>query len=412
MPEQFFVEQLPNGLMLLGQKMEVVSSAAMTLLVPAGAAHDPQGLQGAASVGVEWCMRGAGEMNSRQLNDALDSLGIQHDENVLSEHVEFSMAQLGRNLPAAMEILADLVMRPRLQEDAFEPCRDLTAQDLASLEDEPARKCGILLRERFFPYPLGRNTYGNEQSLAAMRATDIREHFSRALTPQGAILAVAGNIDWDDFRRVAAKLLGGWSGPAPAPVATTPQQRGLLHVKKESAQEHIALAHSAAPVADERSYAAMMAEKVLSGGMSSRLFTEVREKRGLVYHVSTRYSSLREHAGFFTYAGTRPEVAQQTLDVTVGELRRLAEGVGDDEMARARTQLKSALVMQGESTSARAHALAGDWYHLRRLRGLDEISRRIEGVSAAAVVDYLRQFPAGDFSILVVGPQELDVSAL
>ena len=154
-----------------------------------------------------------------------------------------------------------------------------------------------------------------------------------------------------------------------------------------------------------------MAECILSGGMSSRLFTEVREKRGLVYHVSTHYGSLKGLAGMFTYAGTRPEVAQETFDVTVRELRRLSEGIEPDELARARTQLKSSLIMQGQSTIARADALAGDWYHLGRLRSLAEMSEAIDNVTAEHVLAYLRGYPAGDFTTLVIGPEPINTGA-
>ena len=411
-PEKFFVEHLPNGLTLLGQRMEHVSSVAVALLAPCGSAHDPDGLEGAATVGVEWRMRGAGDRNTRQLNDALDSLGCQHDESVLSEHVEFSMALLSRNLPQAMPILADILLRPRLEDAGFEPCRALTLQDLASLEDEPARKCNVLLRERFFPHPLGRNAYGRPESLRAMTPRALREHLQGNLSADGAILSVAGDIDWNGFRDMARRQFGDWPARKRQPVTTTPRTPGMTHIKKESAQEHIAIAHAAVPLGDKRSYAALMAEKVLSGGMSGRLFTEVREKRGLVYHVSSHYYSLKDYAAFFTYAGTRPDVAQQTLDVTVGELRRLAQGVEEDEMARARTQLKSALVMQGESTMARANALAGDWHHLHRLRGLKEISDAVDAVTAGEVIDYIRDFPATNFTAMVIGPQQLDLSAI
>jgi predicted Zn-dependent peptidase len=172
------------------------------------------------------------------------------------------------------------------------------------------------------------------------------------------------------------------------------------------------LAHRAVPIGRERYYAARMAEMVLSGGAAARLNTEVREKLGLVYYVACAYHSLKHHAGMFTYAGTRPDVAQRTFDVTVGEIRRLGEGVRDEEIARARTQLKSALIMQGESTSARASALASDWYHLGRLRSLRELSAAIESVTGADVLDYLRAFPAEQFTVMVIGPEPVDTSIL
>jgi predicted Zn-dependent peptidase len=146
--------------------------------------------------------------------------------------------------------------------------------------------------------------------------------------------------------------------------------------------------------------------------MSSRLFTEVREKRGLVYHVSTRYHSLKDHAAFFTYAGTTPEKAQETFDVTIGELRRLAEGIAPQEMEIARTQLKSALIMHGESTTSRANALVSDWYHLERLRTLKELSEAIDKVTVDDVLEYLSEYPAADFTLLVIGPEPVETGAM
>ena len=412
MSEKFFIEELPNGLTLLGQQMEHVGSAAMTFVVPSGAAHDPAGAAGAACVTSEWCFRGAGHRNTRQLNDALDALGCRRHETVRSEHICFSVAQLGRNLGEVLAIYADILRRPALADDTFEPCRALTLQDLASLEDEPARKCNMLLREKFYPVPLGRCAYGTADSLTAMTAGTVRNHTRKGLDPRGTILATAGNIDWEAFVALAEQHLGDWaSEPAPQ-VTTRPAPGGIVHIAKDSAQTHITLAHRTVPITDERYYAARVAETILSGGMSSRLFTEVREKRGLVYHVSSRYHSLKDHAGMFTYAGTVPEKAQETFDTTIGELRRLGEGVQEEEMARARTQLKSSLIMQGESTAARAGALAADWYHLKRLRSLEELSDAIDGVTARDVLTYLRDCPAENFTVLVIGPQPVDTSSI
>ena len=412
MDEKFFTRRLPNGMTLLAQQMEHVSSAAMAMVIPAGAAHDPPGCEGAAAVAAEWCFRGAGQRDTRQLNDALDSVGAQHSESALSEHVQFFSAQLGLNMAAVLEIYADIVRRPRLADAAFEPCRALTLQDLTALEDEPARKSHLLLREKFYPHPLGRSVYGTAESLKAMTPGPIRTHARDCFSPEGAILAVAGDIDWDAFSGLAEKLFGDWQGGPADQISPTPPAGGVTFIHKPSAQAHIAIAHRSVTPGGEHYYSARMAETILSGGMSGRLFTEVREKRGLVYSVGCRYHSLKDHAGIFTYAGTRPQVAQQTFEVTVGELRRLAEGIEPEELARAKTQLKSALVMRGESTSARAAALAGDWYHLGRLRTLDEVAGEADKVTAEQVLEYLRAYPAEKFTVLVIAPEPIDTGAM
>ena len=407
MSEDFFIKEFPNGLTLLSQPMSAASSAALTILTPAGASHDPADAAGAASVAAEWHVRGAGDRDTRQLQDALDELGSHHSEAVQSEHMHFSSVQLGRNLADILAIYADILQRPQLTDASFQPSRALALQDLASLEDEPARKCNLLLMEKFFPYPLGRCIYGSQETLDALTADVVRRQISAHVSAANTILAVAGNVNWDELSALVERAFGDWPGQAGPTVSVTDQPAGITHIEKDTAQTHIALAHRSVPISHDQYYAARVAGTVLSGGMSGRLFTEVREKRGLVYHVSCRHQGLKDTAGMFTYAGTRPEVAQQTCDVTVNELRRLAEGVEEHELQRAKTQLKSALVMQGESTSARAAALAADWYHLGRLRSLREISKSIEQITARDVTRYAKDWPAETLTALVIGPQTI-----
>jgi predicted Zn-dependent peptidase len=410
--EKFLTHQLDNGLTLLAQRMEQVSSAAMTIALPAGASHDPADQAGAAAVTAEWLLRGAGDRDSRRLNEALDDLGCQHHEDARSEHLVLTSAQLGRNLGKALGIYADIVRRPTLPAGAFDACRGLVAQSLDALEDEPMRMCNVLIREKFYPAPLGRNPLGHKDTLSAMTADSLAAHIRGSLTPRGTMLAVAGNVDFDELTAAVEEAFGDWSGPDPSPVETSPAAGGQTHLEKETAQAQIALAYPAATVDDDRYFAARAAQMVLSGGMGARLFTEVREKRALVYAVVARYHYLKGHAGVFVYAGTTPDRAQETLEVTAGELRRLGEGVHADELDRARTQARSHLVMQGESTSARSQALVSDWYHLGRLRTLAELSEAIDAVTVEDVAEYVRAFPAEPLTVLTIGPRPLDVGSV
>ncbi len=154
-------------------------------------------------------------------------------------------------------------------------------------------------------------------------------------------------------------------------------------------------------------YAALGAVNVLSGGMSARLFTEVREKRGLCYSVWASYETYKDVAAVLCYAGTTNERAQETLDVTLGELQRLQEGVELEEVERVQAGLKSSLIMQEESTSARARTLASDWYYLGRVRSFDEIAAAINALSPRKIVAHLRRHPAERFTIVTLGPKPL-----
>lgn len=405
----FRIKEFANGMVLLGLEKPEFESAAMCISLSSGSAYDPADIAGAASVGSEWLFRGAGGRTSRELNDALDSLGCHHGESVSGESIALSASMLGCNLSAVLDIYADVLTDSTLADDAFDPCRMLVLQDLQSLEDEPSRKCTSLLKEKFFPYPLGRMATGSMETLSSMTPEAARNHLRKCLSPRGAIIAVAGKFNFDAFVGQVEAKLGGWNTPALPNVKLTAPACGITHIEKETAQTHIALAYKSVPVENEMYYAARMGVAVLSMGMGSRLFTEVREKRGLVYHVSARYSSLRNYAGIFAYAGTRPEVAQQTYDVMTGELKRLVEGVTPEELHIANTQLRSTLIMQSQSTAALAGMMAADWYHLRRLRTLDEISQKTLAVTGDDIVKYLRQYPADNFTVYTIGPKQLEI---
>ena len=384
----------------------------MTLRVPVGPIYDPVGMEGAAAVGVEWWLRGAGDRDTRQLNDALDSLGCRHSEAAAAYFITFAAAQVHQRLPEVLALYRDIMLAPRLADDGFEPSRDLVANDLLSLDDHPAQKANVLIRERFFPAPLGCYHLGRPEALASMTAESVRDHVLGSLAPAGSILAVAGKIHWDELVDLAEKHFADWpSRPAPA-VATTPPAGGVEHIAKDTAQTHIALAQASVTLESEHYYPSRVAVCVLSGGMSGRLMTEVREKRGLVYRVGTSYRSLKSHAGWFTYAGTVPEKAQETLDVTVGELRRMSEGISEAELTRAKTQLKSDTIMGLDLSGTRSAWMDSDWHHLGRVRTIEEITQAIDAVTVDDVLAYLNAFPAKDFVGVVIGPEPIDTGIL
>jgi predicted Zn-dependent peptidase len=183
------------------------------------------------------------------------------------------------------------------------------------------------------------------------------------------------------------------------------------HLSKETTQTQIGIAYPSVPIGHPDYYAAHAAVSVLSGGMSARLFTEVREKRGLCYAVWASYQTFKDRASVVCYAGTTNDRAQETLDVTLGELVRLQEGIEPEEVERVQAGLKSSLIMQEESTSARAGWLASDWYYLGRVRSFDEIQAAINDLTPEGITEHLRRHPPRDFTIVTLGPKPLRWSA-
>jgi predicted Zn-dependent peptidase len=410
-PQEVYQHTFANGLTLLAERMEHVRSAALYFLVPAGCAYDPPDQLGMSAVLADLITRGAGERDSRELTLALDNLGLDRQESVGSLHTRFWGATLAANLPAALEIYADILLRPHLPEEEIEAVRALALQDLRSLEDEPRSKVMVELRKHHYPVPLSNDHRGTVEGLGRLNADRIRRHFNRRYRPQGSILAVAGNVEWRPLRDQIERLFGDWKGETEEQLQYGPQPPRRGHVSKEKVEQtHIGVAYPSVPIGHPDYYAALGAVNVLSAnGMSSRLFTEIREKRGLCYSVGASYMTFKDRASVVAYAGTTNERAQETLDLLIHEIRRLPQGIETDEVERVQVGLKSSLIMQQESTSARAGSLASDWYYLGRVRSLDEIQAAVEGLTPEGIVAHLRRCPPQDFTVVTLGPKPLSV---
>jgi predicted Zn-dependent peptidase len=219
---------------------------------------------------------------------------------------------------------------------------------------------------------------------------------------------VAGRLDWNKLRDAVGELFGGWQrDPLPEPAAGAPGV-ALKHIPHETSQTQIGIAWPCVPYRHPDYFQAWGAIHVLSGGMSSRLFTEVREKRGLCYSVHASNHTLRDRGSVLCYAGTSAQRAQETLDVTLAEIVRLAQGVERSELQRLKARMKSALILQEESSSARSSAIARDWYHLGRARTLDEVGSLVESLSCESVNAHLKADPPRQFTLVTLGPHPLE----
>jgi predicted Zn-dependent peptidase len=405
--ERYYQHTFANGLTLLVEQMPGVQSAAMTLLLPAGVSTDPVDRTGSATVLSDLVLRGAGSRDSRALTDYLDSLGLHRSNNVGVHHTRFGSAALAARVIEGLACFADIVRRPHLPEPGFEAARDLALQALAGIDDEPRQKLMIKLREWHYPSPYGRSTLGSKDHLEKLTIELCKADHARRYHPKEGIIALAGNLDFQQVKAEVEKQFGDWTGANDTPIELMPPPGRFHHEHQQSEQTHIGLAWPSVSETDPDYYTVRLAVEVLSGGMSGRLFTEVREKRGLCYSVWAGYSSLKGEGSILGYAGTSNERAQSTLDCFVGELHRLSDGVTKAELDRAKTGLKAATIMQGESSSARSGAIAHDFFIRGRIRTLEEIKAAIDGVSVNQVNSYLKSHKPGPFTIVTVGPKEL-----
>lgn len=412
MAEIFDKHILKNGMVLLGEPMDGVESVAFGFMLPAGTSTIPEGYCGAANVIADWIFRGAGDKDSRQLGDALDGLGLQRAGSIGSSHLTIGSALESSNLSQALELYSDIINKPSLKGEQFELAKQLAIDGVMSLDDDPRQKVMLKLREQFYPYPLGRSTVGDVQQLENLTAEDAKKIIKNKFNLPNTIFSVAGKYDFDHLcRQMEEFFQDGETKSHNNEISIGEKSDRYLHIDNDGAQVHIGLMTETVKPTDAGYYDARVAVSILSGGMSARLFTEVREKRGLCYAIGARYHGLRDAAGIMCYAGTTPDKAQETLDVIISEFKRLADGISEEEISRAKVGLKSSLILHSESSSSRAGAIASDYYMLGRVRSLDEIKNSIEETDTNSVIEFLQERPFKDFTVVSIGPSRLEIDS-
>jgi predicted Zn-dependent peptidase len=409
--QKIHTHQLDNGLVLIAEEMDWLESAAFALLVPAGASREQVSQAGLGHLTCEMIERGAGERDSRRIISDLENLGADCSSSCSNTHTSFGGAMPAENLQPVLSIYADVVQRPHLPPDQLEDARLGCLQDVCALDDDLSQKLLLELRQRFYADPHGRSALGTVESLSGFTQTDVRQFFQTIYSPQGAILSVAGKINWLRVRDHVQKAFGDWQ-PREVPAAKeTPPPRGYRHLPADSSQTHIGIGYEGLAYADPAYFQLRGAIGVLADGMSSRLFTEVREKRGLAYTVFAMCHTLRDRGGVFAYAGTTSERAQETLDVLSAELGKLPQGIAAEELRRLKGKIKRSLILQQESSPSRAGSMAFDWYFLGRVRPLAELSQIIDDLTVESINGWLANHPPGEFTVVTLGSKPLELPA-
>jgi len=404
------VRALRCGMPLVVEEMSGVRSVAVSWLVPAGVATEPADKAGLCPMWAELLMRGAGELRSREHADALDRLGVARSAEPGLQHLRVGATMMGTRLLESLPLLVDMVRRPRFEAESVGPARDLALQAIESLKDDPHARAGIAARSRHFPGPFNRSMLGTAEGVRSVTRADVVKGWAARARPGGSIFAAAGAVDPGALQRRLDELLDGWTGSwAEARPDGTPA-RGYAHEQDASNQVQIIVMHDAPREPEEASILEKVVASVLSGGMSGRLFSEVREKRGLCYAVSAGYSGGKHFGAVEAYVGTTPERAQESLDVLMAELARIHSAGGRvdaGELSRALVGMKSRLVFSGESTAARAASLASDMHRLGRARSLSEMAAQVDGVTLERLNGYLASRSMGRVTVQTLGPAAL-----
>lgn len=388
----FLEHQLDSGAQVVGQPMRGVESAAIGILVGTGARDEQPAQFGLSHFVEQMLFRGTEHLDARQLSDRLDDLGISYDSSSGVEMTLISAMLLGENTAEATDLLLDVTRYPAFPADDLDSVRALLVQERRQREDRPAQRVMELLRQRFYAgSPLAHDVLGTEESIESMTRADLVAYWRDRYTPNNVIISIAGRFQWDSFLDRLQQLTAGWqAGPGRMTMEPPSPQSSVEVLHRQAAQENLGFAFPGVPVTHDDYYALALAIQALGGSSNSRLFQEVREKRGLAYAVQARFDGLEKSGMVRVYAGTTAERAHESVEVIVNELVRLADsGITADELHLSKTRLKSQLIMRSESSSARMLSNMRNWWFEGRLRTLQEVKERIDSVSEAQVRDVI-----------------------
>lgn len=403
---EIHIHRLDNGLMLLFEPMPWLRSVSLGLYTPMGATDDPPGQEGSATVHSEWTSKGAGQLDSRAFSAALDDLGVRRSSQADRANSSISASLLVDTLPQALPLLASQVLEPRLDDADFESARQMALQELASLQDQPSARLSEALARATFTSGHGRSAMGTEEGLAALTPQSVRADRAERYGADGSMLAVAGGIAWEDLKDLVEEHFGSWGGEAARPAVPEFAPPGSSHVTADTAQVQIGMSFRALAPDHEDWQLQSLASLVLSGGMGARLFSEVREKRGLVYSVGAAVRGVRGAGYLVGYAGTTPQKADETRNVMLVEFRRLSEGISAEELERARQGKLTRLIMQGESSSSRVAGLAADWYLRGKCSTLTEVADEVRAIQLEQLNGWLAANSLPEPVVVTLGPDK------
>ncbi len=269
-----------------------------------------------------------------------------------------------------------------------------------------------LVRANFYKgTALARLSLGTNESVRSLQRADLQAFWKARYEPNNVLFSIAGKFDWDSVVEQIQGLFGNWEGQAtPSPIEVPDPTTSVALEHQDGKQEHLGLMFPFPKYTDPDYYAGLVISEVLGGNMASRLFVEVREKRGLVYGVSASLVGNKQIGGMRIYAGTTPQQGHECLQVIVNELRKLEqEGITADELERAKVQLKSEHIMRSEGSGARMGAIARSWWYERRIKTIQEIKESIDAVTQEQILNVLQRFsPLNPLTVAAIGPLERD----
>lgn len=403
------IVEMNNGIRIVIEPMEGAKSAVMAMRFGFGAKDDPLDRLGMARVAEDVLFKGTPSRDAREVFDAFDTLGVRRGSTTQVEHTQFQAQFLPEHFRSVCELYEETFSTASFPGAEVEITKTLTLEELKRLEDSPIQQAMLLTFKAALGEPLGRAPMGEPETLEQITSAGVRRFWTEQCRPESLIFSIAGGIDRETVVSTIEDVFGGWRGDPPLEQEThavTISDR-LVHHEKESEQAHIGIVFGSVPRGHALYYPAQVAIAILSGSGSSRLFTEVREKRGLAYSVSAFYRARRNGGLIALYAGTTAERADETLKVCRNEIDRLTEDVTEEELERSKTILKGGLFTTGDLPEGRAGSLVEDLFLDGNTRTLQEIADGVSAVTLDQITEYLQTCPPTPQTVVTLGPNPL-----
>ena len=379
---------LGNGLRILTEPMTSVRSISIGVWLTRGSRHESAERSGIAHFVEHMLFKGTATRTAEDIAQAIDSIGGQLDAFTAKEYASYYIKVLDEHLPLAIDILSDIVRNPAFSPDDIEREKKVVLEEIKMVEDTPDDLVHEIFTQSFWEdHPLGRPILGTKETVEALDEQLLGDYFSKAYSAGNLIVSAVGNLESARVRDLVEAKFGSLAPTTDPTVEQAPHVVPKVNIRnKELEQSHVCLGSSSYPQDHGDRYASYVLNTLLGGSMSSRLFQNVREKRGLAYAVFSGLSAYRDAGSFTIYAGCSNEAVGEVVDLVVEELRTIKRApVPDAELQRSKDHLKGSLMLGLENTASRMSHIARQEIYFDKQFGLDETLQGIERVTAADV---------------------------
>jgi predicted Zn-dependent peptidase len=399
------LSKLSNGMRVITDTVNSVETISLGVYVAVGTRHEPLAINGVSHVLEHMAFKGTERRSALAIASEIEDVGGHLNAYTSREHTAYHAKVLKEDLVLALDILADILQRSIFDPAELERERGVILQEIGQANDTPDDIIFDHFQETAFPdQMLGQPVLGRADIIRRIGRDTVADYMHAHYSAERMLLIAVGKIEHDALVRIAERVFGELAAESPVQSEPARYIGGDFRESRELEQAHVLLGFPGFSFADPDYYAASLLSTALGGGMSSRLFQEVREKRGLVYSVYSFSSPFSDGGLFGIYAGTGPEELAELMPVLAGEIKRLRDGLAPDELERARAQLKAGLLMSLESTMTRVEQQAGHMMVHGTPFVPEELVRRIDAVDQEGVKRVARRLLSGPPTLAALGP--------